>query len=81
MPPSLGAPPNSTNFASTYHGAGMHIHNFGHAILPTPSSRSLALKHVLYVPDATRNLLSMSKLSRDNNVFIDLHPHDLLVKD
>jgi hypothetical protein len=23
----------------------VHIHNIGHTILPTPSSRSLALKH------------------------------------
>ena len=53
----------------------MHIHNIGQAVLSTPSSRSLALNRVLHVPQATRNLLSMSKLSHDNNVLIELHPH------
>jgi histone deacetylase 1/2 len=59
----------------------MCIHNIGHATLPTPSSKSLNLNHVLHVPQARHNLLSMSKLSNDNNVFIELHPPDLFVKD
>jgi histone deacetylase 1/2 len=61
--------------------AGMRIHNIGHASLPTLSSKPLELKHVLHVPQAHHNLLSMSKLSNDNNVFIELHPRDLFVKD
>jgi hypothetical protein len=74
----------------TYHGneqvhdanrAGMLIHNIGHASLPTLSSKPLDLKHVLHVPQAHHNLLSMSKLSNDNNVVIELHPHDIFVKD
>jgi hypothetical protein len=59
----------------------MRIHNIGHAILPTPSFKQLELKKILHVPQARINLLSMSKLSQDNNVFIELHPHDLFVKD
>jgi histone deacetylase 1/2 len=74
-------PYHGTDQVHTANGSGMRIHNIGHAILPTPSSRSLALNRVLHVPKATRNLLSMSKLSSDNNVFIELHPHDLFVKD
>jgi histone deacetylase 1/2 len=62
-------------------GTGMRIHNIGHASISTPSSRSLTLDRVLHVPDATRNLLSMSKLALDNNVFIEVHPYDLFVKD
>jgi hypothetical protein len=62
-------------------GEGMRIHNIGHAILPTPSSKQLALNHILHVLQARNSLLSMSKLSRDNNVFIELHPHDIFVKD
>jgi histone deacetylase 1/2 len=72
---------HGTDEVHTANGAGMRIHNGGHAILPTPSSKPLDLNRVLHVPNATRNLLSMSKLSRDNNVFIELHPHDLFVKD
>jgi histone deacetylase 1/2 len=60
---------------------GMRIHNIGHALLPTPSSKPSNLNRVLHVPDSTSNLLYMSKLSRDNNVFIELHPYDLFVKD
>ena len=74
-------PYHGTDQVHTANGAGMRIHNIGHATLSTPSSRSLALNRVLHVPHATRNLLSMSKLSHDNNVFIELHPHDLFVKD
>jgi hypothetical protein len=62
-------------------GVGMRIHNIGHAILPTPSSKILALNHILHVLQARNSLLSMSKLSRDNNIFIELHPQDLFVKD
>jgi hypothetical protein len=74
-------PYHGTDQVHIANGTGMHIHNVGQAILSTPSSRSLALNNVLHVPKATRNLLSMSKLSHDNNVFIELHPHDLFVKD
>jgi hypothetical protein len=59
----------------------MRIHNIGHATLCTLSSRSLDLKQIFDVPQAHNNLLSMSKLSNDNNVFIELHSHDLFVKD
>jgi histone deacetylase 1/2 len=59
----------------------MRIHNIVHATLSTPSSRSLDLKQILHIPQARNNILSMSKLSNDNNAFIELHPHDLFVKD
>jgi histone deacetylase 1/2 len=70
-----------TDFVHAANGKGMRIHNVGHALLPTPSSKPLHLNRILHVPDSTSNLLSMSKLSRDNNVFIELHPYDLFVKD
>jgi hypothetical protein len=59
----------------------MCVHNIGHATLSTQSSKSLDLKNILHVPQARHNLLYVSKLSYDNNVFIELHPHDLFVKD
>jgi histone deacetylase 1/2 len=61
-------------------GRGMRIHNIGHALLPTPSSKPLNLNRVLHVPDATSSVLSMSILSHDNNVFIELHPYDFFCK-
>jgi histone deacetylase 1/2 len=42
---------------------GMRIYNIGHAILPTPSSKTLDLNHVLHIPQERNNLLSMSKHS------------------
>jgi histone deacetylase 1/2 len=73
-------PYHGTDQVHTANGTGMRIHNVGQAVLSTPSSRSLALHNVIHVPKATRNFLSMSKLSNDNNVCIELHPHDLFVK-
>ncbi|TXG72185.1 hypothetical protein EZV62_000764 [Acer yangbiense] len=39
------------------------------------------LKNILHIPHVTKNLLSVSKFVRDNNVFIEFHPHFCLVKD
>jgi hypothetical protein len=74
-------PHHGTEHVHTANGAGMRIYNIGDAIFPTPSSKQLDLNQILHVPQARNNLLSMSKLSHDNNVFIELHPHDLFVKD
>ncbi|KAI4338296.1 hypothetical protein L6164_016638 [Bauhinia variegata] len=41
---------------------------------------SLSLKNVLHVPHITKNLLSISKLTKDNNVFLEFHPNHCLVK-
>jgi hypothetical protein len=65
-----GALPYGTEHVQTANGAGMRIYNTGHAILPTPSSRLLDLIHILHVPQARHNLLSMSKLANENNIFI-----------
>jgi hypothetical protein len=36
--------------------------------------RSLALHHVLHVPDTTKHLILVHKFSRDNDVFFEFHP-------
>jgi histone deacetylase 1/2 len=59
----------------------MRITHIGHASLPTSSAHPLHLKNVLHVPSVTHNLLSVRKLSRDNNVFVEFHPFDVFVKD
>jgi histone deacetylase 1/2 len=64
----------------TANGAGMRITHIGQTILPT-SSHPLHLKNVLHVPSVTRNLLSVKKCTRDNNVFFEFHPFDFFVKD
>jgi hypothetical protein len=64
----------------TANGAGMRITHIGQSILRTPS-QPLHLKDVLHVPSVTRNLLSVKKFSRDNNVFFEFHPWYFFVKD
>ena len=66
----------------TANGAGMHISHIGQASLLTRhAARSLHLNNVLRVPSVTRNLLSIPKLTYDNNVFCEFHPFDLFIKD
>jgi hypothetical protein len=58
----------------------MHISHIGHSILRTPHS-SLDLNNILHVPSASKNLLSVHKLTLDNDVFIEFHPFFFLIKD
>lgn len=48
---------------------------------PTTSTRSLLLSDVLHVPGITKNLVSISKFTKDNHVFVELHPDFCCVKD
>jgi histone deacetylase 1/2 len=50
-------------------GSGMQIRHIGQSLLPTSNSNSLKLNDVLHVPSVTRNLLSVHRLTKDNNVF------------
>jgi hypothetical protein len=34
----------------------------------------LALTNILHVPEISKNLLSVHKLARDNNIFFEFHP-------
>jgi histone deacetylase 1/2 len=62
-------------------GAGMHISHIGQASIPTHTSTQLRLANILHVPSLTRDLLSVHKLTLDNNVFFEFHHFDLFVKD
>ena len=61
-------------------GAGLHISHVGHSTLNT-TAKSLALRNILHVPHITKNLLSAHKLTKDNDVFIEIHPNYFVVKD
>jgi hypothetical protein len=52
-------------------GAGLRILHTGHSVLNT-ATRPLALHNTLHVPDISKNLLSVHKFSRDNDVFFEL---------
>jgi hypothetical protein len=64
----------------TANGAGMHISHIGQASL-LAHSRKLHLLNVLRVPSATRSLLSVPQLTRDNNVFAEFHRFHFYIKD
>jgi hypothetical protein len=57
----------------TASGSGMHIKHVGHAIIHTPY-HDLKLNHILHVPQSSKNLASVHKITFDNNVFFELHP-------
>ena len=64
----------------TANGTGMRITHVGQSIIPTPSQQ-LHLKNICHVPSVTRNLLSVKRLTTDNNVFFEFHPWYFLIKD
>jgi hypothetical protein len=64
----------------TASGSGMYIKHVGHAIIRTPL-HDLKLNHVLHVPQSSKNLASIHKITSDNNVFFELHPDFFFVKD
>uniref|UniRef100_A0A8R7TNZ4 Integrase catalytic domain-containing protein n=1 Tax=Triticum urartu TaxID=4572 RepID=A0A8R7TNZ4_TRIUA len=92
-----GATDNVTNeleqlaLRETYHGndqihtasgKGMDICHISQASLSSPTlQRDLVLKDVLHVPQADKNLASMSRLATDNDVFFETHPRYFFIKD
>ena len=65
----------------TADGSGMHISHIGQSSLLTHTPRKLHLRNVLHVPSVTSNLLSVPKLTLDNNVLVEFHPSHFFVKD
>jgi hypothetical protein len=57
----------------------MHIKQVGHSIIHT-LYRDLQLNNILYVPQSSKNLTSVHRITSDNNVFFELHPDFFLIK-
>jgi hypothetical protein len=64
----------------TASGSGMDIDQIGHSVIHT-STRDLALNNVLYVPQASKNLVPIHRFTLDNHVFLEIHPWHFLIKD
>ena len=64
-------------------GIGLNIQHVGSTIFHTPMSKSklLSLYKLLHVPLISKNLISVSQLSRDNNIYFEFYPDLSLVKD
>jgi hypothetical protein len=64
----------------TASGSGMRIKHIGHSTIRTPY-RNLKLNHILQVPQSSRNLASIHRITSHNNVFFELHPNIFFIKD
>jgi len=59
---------------------GLKISTIGSAhIRSSTSNNNLVLKDLLHVPEITKNLISVSKLCIDNNVFFEFHSNTCYV--
>jgi hypothetical protein len=64
----------------TASGSGMKIDQIGHTVIHTPS-RNLSLNNILYVPESSKYLISVHLFTRENHIFIKVHPWYFLIKD
>lgn len=71
---------NGGDTVQVSNGQGLQILHTGYSSLNT-DSRPLALNNVLHVPQISKHLLSVHKLTRDNNVFFEFDPWYYLIKD
>uniref|UniRef100_A0A803NPI0 Retrovirus-related Pol polyprotein from transposon TNT 1-94-like beta-barrel domain-containing protein n=1 Tax=Cannabis sativa TaxID=3483 RepID=A0A803NPI0_CANSA len=61
-------------------GTQISISHLGNGILQINTGQNLVLKEMLLVPKIFKNSLSVSKLTHDNNVLIELHSDCCVVK-
>jgi hypothetical protein len=70
---------NSTDQIYTASGPCMHIKHIGHSVIHTPGY-DLSLINILHVPKSSKNLVSVHRITSNNNVFFELHPN-FFIKD
>ena len=61
-------------------GKGMDIHHIGYSLYRIPT-HNFHLSNILHVPDATKSLLSVHHLAKDNHVFLEYWPNFFSIKD
>jgi histone deacetylase 1/2 len=71
---------NDNEQIHTASGSGMDIHHIGNSVIHTPT-HDLHLNNICHVPQATKSLLSTSRLASDNNAFVEYRPNSFFVKD
>ena len=77
---SLHSPYNGSQNVMVGNSANLPITHTGSIFLPS-SQRNLKLTNVLCVPSMHKNLISVNKLCKANNVSVELCPYDFQVKD
>ncbi|PKU70593.1 Retrovirus-related Pol polyprotein from transposon TNT 1-94 [Dendrobium catenatum] len=76
------APYNGSDSVTVLNGSSLSIHNYGQGLLPLPETpRKLHLFRLLHVPNLTHNLLSVSKLTKDNAINITFDVNGFTIKD
>lgn len=81
--------PTKITKCSLYAGSGVVTVGNGHRIaishtsstLLSTGSGELLLHDLLFVPDIHKNLLSVSKFTKDNKVYFEFYSHDCYIKD
>jgi histone deacetylase 1/2 len=71
---------NGNEQIHTTSGSGMDIHHIGNSVIHTPS-HDLHLNKIFHVPQATKSLISTSRLAHDNHAFVEYWPNYFFVKD
>ncbi|KAI0528816.1 hypothetical protein KFK09_001359 [Dendrobium nobile] len=77
---SISSPYHGTDGITIGDGSSVSIANSGKGLLPTPS-RKLTLSKILHSPSIHYNLLSISQLTKDNNIAIIFNPSGFVFKD
>jgi histone deacetylase 1/2 len=72
---------NGNDTVQIGNGAGLHIAHIGQSSINTSADNSLALRNVLHVPHISKNLVSIHRLTKDNDVSVEFFPSSFLVKD
>jgi hypothetical protein len=60
-------------------GSGMEISHVGHSTLQSPHHK-IHLRNILHVPSSSKSLVSINRLTRDNDTFVEFHPNYFFYK-
>ncbi|KAI0509831.1 hypothetical protein KFK09_010428 [Dendrobium nobile] len=77
---SLSRPYQGSDTITIGDGTSVGITNTGAGLLPNPS-RKLHLSKILYSPAIRYNLISISQLTKDNDITITFNPSGFILKD
>jgi histone deacetylase 1/2 len=61
-------------------GSGMEILHVGHSTLHSPTNK-IHLWNIHHVPNESKSLVSVNRITHDNNAFVEFHPNHFSIKD
>ena len=77
---SLASPYPSNETVQTTNGEGLQVSHIGNSLI-RPSSQSLKLNYVLYIPKLSHNLLSVHRICLDNNCWLIFDAYCFWIQD